>query len=309
MTVKDLMSARIVLRFTLKGFRVEMYWVHYIATIYVRKRVLIMFDAIIADCDNKNLNELKHIIGCSELGFKVKAELNDGLKVLEYITSNKVDLIIMEIDIPKLNGVDLLKKVKCKNLCPCIIGLSHQENFYYARQGIIYGAFDYVLKPIQKQEIIKTLKRAAKYLERKNAEEKRNKELINKYVCNELNTFDENQYYLNHPNNIIRKACEYVTLYSNLNITLKSISEQFYISPNYFSFLFKDQTGESFQNYLVRVKIEKAKLLLAETNYKAYEISHILGYSEPAYFSRLFRKITGNNPTVYRKNYEQMKMQ
>ena len=95
--------------------------------------------------------------------------------------------------------------------------------------------------------------------------------------------------------------CEYIILNFNLDITLKTISKQFYISPNYFSYLFKEQTGENFHDYLLKVKIEKAKILLTETNYKAYEVSHIIGYSEPAYFSKLFRKYTGNNPTEYRK--------
>jgi len=253
-----------------------------------------MFDAIIADFDSKNLNDLNSIISRKGSGFTVKAKLSDGIKVLEYITSNKVDIILTEIDMPGLNGVDLLKEIKNKKLNICVIGLSEQENFNYARQGIIYGAFDYIKKPLLKRELLESLRRAAEYLSNKKALEK-------KYICNDIDIWTGDEYYLNHPNNLIRNVCEYIILNFNLDITLKTISKQFYISPNYFSYLFKEQTGENFHDYLLKVKIEKAKILLTETNYKAYEVSHIIGYSEPAYFSKLFRKYTGNNPTEYRK--------
>lgn len=243
------------------------------------------------------------------MGFNVSASFNLGLKALEYMTSNKVDLAITEIEMPDLNGVDFLKQARSRNLCPCIVGLCCKESFYYARQGIIYGAFDYILKPVQKQELLETIRRAFEFLKRNNTESMCLSEFIRSSKYNEFNMWDNCEYYLDHPNNIIRKVCEYVTLNSEMNITLKTISEKFYISTNYFSYLFKDQTGENFQNCLSRVKIEKAKFLLKETNYKTYEVCHMLGYTEPAYFSRLFKKFTGKKPTEYRKNHVKIKMQ
>ena len=108
-------------------------------------------------------------------------------------------------------------------------------------------------------------------------------------------------YHLVHSNNIIRSVCEYILQNVDSNIQLKSISNQFYISTNYFSYLFKEQTNENFQGYLSRVKMDRAKFLLKNSNCKAYEIGNMLGYHEPAYFSKLFRKYTGCTPTEYRK--------
>lgn len=267
-----------------------------------------MFNVILADCDKSCLNMLAHNFRWKELGFNIAAVFNCCLEALDYITHNKVDLVITEIEMPDLNGVDFLKQVRCKDLCPCIVGLSHKKSYYYARQGIIYGAFDYILKPVQKQELLETIKRAAEFLKNKN-EADSHKDLTCNHTGNCTNIWGGYEYYLSHPNNIVRKVCEYVTSNSDENITLKTISEKFYISTNYFSYLFKEQTGENFQSFLSRVKIEKAKYLLSETNYKVYEVCHMLGYNEPAYFSRLFKKFTGKKPTEYRKNYEKIKIQ
>jgi len=263
-----------------------------------------MFNVIFIDCDKNSLSMLSNNFRWKELGFNVAAVFNLSLKALEYMTYNKVDLVITEIEMPDLNGVEFLKQAKRKNLCPCIIGLSYKESYYYARQGIIYGAFDYILKPVKKQELLAAIKRAAEFLKNSKSGCICCNEQINSSEYNRLKIWDDYEFYLNHPNNIIRKVCEYVTLNSEMDITLKTISEKFYISSNYFSFLFKEQTGENFQNFLSRVKIEKAKYLLSETNFKTYEVSHMLGYTEPAYFSRLFKKFTGKKPTEYRKNYE-----
>lgn len=108
------------------------------------------------------------------------------------------------------------------------------------------------------------------------------------------------EYYLVHKNVMVRNVCEYVLQNVDSNITLKAISDQFFISINYFSYLFKEQTGENFQGYLSRVKMERAKMLLKNSSYKAYEVGNMLGYHEPAYFSKLFRKYAGCTPTEYR---------
>lgn len=261
-----------------------------------------MFGVILVDNKNEMLAELKRIINWEDLGFCIKAEATDGMEALGLINCNNIDLVITEIEIPRLDGIGLLKETRQNNICPCAILLSWQSSFVYARQGLIYGAFDYILKPLKSQELIASLERAFKYLTDKRAEENRIKELLKKLEPNKFISWDITKYYLDHKNNMIRNVCEYVVLNVDTNITLRSISEQFYISTNYFSYLFKEQTGENFQNYLSRVKIERAKHLLKDSNYKAYEVSNMLGYHEPAYFSRLFKKYTGYNPTEYRKN-------
>lgn len=110
------------------------------------------------------------------------------------------------------------------------------------------------------------------------------------------------KYGLNSNSTIVNMACEYVLEHIDEKITLASISEYLHISKNYFCSLFKQETGENFLDYLTKAKMDRAKVLLKEDNYKIYEISDLLGYKEKGYFSKLFKKYTGFTPAEYKKN-------
>ncbi|MNJ35200.1 putative response regulatory protein [compost metagenome] len=84
-------------------------------------------------------------------------------------------------------------------------------------------------------------------------------------------------------------------------VTLDEISQKFFINKNYFCSLFKKETGDSYLEYLTSVRMEEAKLLLKNSELKAYEIAELVGYSDQRYFSQVFRKHTGMKPTDYRK--------
>lgn len=105
-------------------------------------------------------------------------------------------------------------------------------------------------------------------------------------------------------NALIKKACEYVLGNIEQDITLMSIAEHLNISKNYFCSLFKQETGYNFLEYVTKIKMEWAKMLLKEGSYKTYEVSEMLGYREASYFSRLFRKYTNQSPAEYRKSIQ-----
>lgn len=108
-------------------------------------------------------------------------------------------------------------------------------------------------------------------------------------------------------NPLIKKACEYVLGNIEEDVTLLSIAEYLNISKNYFCSLFKQETGYNFLEYVTKIKMEWAKMLLKEGNYKTYEVSEMLGYREASYFSRLFRKYTNQSPAEYRKSFQNQK--
>ncbi|WP_019909463.1 response regulator transcription factor [Paenibacillus sp. HW567] len=85
-------------------------------------------------------------------------------------------------------------------------------------------------------------------------------------------------------------------------LTLAELSDKVYISRNHLSIIFKNFTGETFNNYLTRVRIEKARELLMERNMLVYEVAEQVGYKNIPYFSTLFKKIIGMNPTEIIKN-------
>lgn len=102
--------------------------------------------------------------------------------------------------------------------------------------------------------------------------------------------------------NIIQKVKEYLSNNYSRDISLEDAADIVFLSPTYLSRIFKQQTGDNFIDYVVRLRIEKAKELLADTQYKTYEISSLVGYKSARYFSKIFKGFTGFTPSEYRSS-------
>lgn len=102
-------------------------------------------------------------------------------------------------------------------------------------------------------------------------------------------------------NTIILKAKSYISENYSKDISLDDVSHEVDISPYYFSKLFKEETGENFIDYLTNIRIRQAKILLRNKETSVKNICIDVGYSDPNYFSRIFKKCTGQTPTQYRE--------
>ncbi|GIP25000.1 DNA-binding response regulator [Paenibacillus sp. J23TS9] len=102
----------------------------------------------------------------------------------------------------------------------------------------------------------------------------------------------------------IRKAVEYIeTHYAEEKMSLQDLCRHVLMSTSYFSLVFKQHTGETFVEYLTRIRMEKAKEMLQHTTMKFYEIAGKVGYGDPNYFSILFKKHAGMTPREYRDRH------
>jgi len=100
----------------------------------------------------------------------------------------------------------------------------------------------------------------------------------------------------------ISHAAAFINTNFSLDITLESISQQFFISPCYFSRTFKTVTGLSFSEYLNGVRIKEAQRLLQGTKQSISEIAQQVGFKSSTHFGRVFKSIVGTSPVIYRKN-------
>lgn len=99
---------------------------------------------------------------------------------------------------------------------------------------------------------------------------------------------------------MVEVAKDYVRKHYHEKITLETIASVTYLNPNYFCEMFKNQTGETFVDFLTRYRMEKAKELLRDVRLKTYEVSHRVGYENADYFCKVFKKVVGVSPGQYR---------
>jgi two-component system response regulator YesN len=113
-------------------------------------------------------------------GFEISAEAKNGQEALELLKSGDTDLVITDIKMPKIDGLELLQKINERNLSRCVVLMSDYTDFSFARQGLVLGAFDYLVKPVAANELTNLLQRVTEYLEEKNREAERLKKLEEK---------------------------------------------------------------------------------------------------------------------------------
>ena len=199
---------------------------------------------------------------------------------MEKIKEEIPDIVLTDIMMPGMDGFELIEWIKTNSYNCEIIILTAYGTFEYARKALDFGVTGYLLKPLNEAEL---------------------KELINKAIYN----ISQNSRQAGHLNALnyslpVRLACEYIDKNYQEDINLNKISNYVSLSKNYFCNIFKKETGMTIWDYLIRIRMEEAKKMLLETEQKTYEISELVGYDDPSYFGRLFKKYTGFTTIEFR---------
>lgn len=101
---------------------------------------------------------------------------------------------------------------------------------------------------------------------------------------------------------VVINAVKYIEEnYNNPELRMTNVAKFVGLSKSYFSIVFKTIKGKSFTDYLIDIRINKARYLLENTNQRGYQVSYMVGYNNPTYFSSTFKKYTGESPSEYVK--------
>lgn len=137
-----------------------------------------MLTVMIVDDMDITRREMKRLkLWGERSGFIISDEAKNGSEALVKLEVNTVDLVITDVKMPKVDGIELLGKLMEKHICSCVVLLSDYSDFSYVRQGLVLGAFDYLRKPVNEEEFEKLLHRAKEFILGKRREEERVKEL------------------------------------------------------------------------------------------------------------------------------------
>ena len=224
------------------------------------------------DDDRPILDNLHHFAweenGCQWIG-----EADNGQKALEMLPLLLPDLIILDIQMPVMDGLTFIPLAQ--GLLPEVqfLILTAYCDFNYARRAMRFGITEYLTKGEYSDHDLATV--------------------LQKYTKAEAEAppfrFE------------IKKCIQLMELNMGNDISLLSVARQLGISPNYLGSLFFQQTGMRFRDYLLKIRMERARDLLLYSPLRIYEISEQVGIKNPQYFSTLFQKIYGLTPGQMRK--------
>ncbi|WP_028986628.1 response regulator transcription factor [Thermicanus aegyptius] len=221
---------------------------------------------------------------------------SNGIEALEIIEKQKVHILLTDIRMPEISGLQIMEKMKEKGQTPVVIVISAYPEFEYAQKAIGFGVIHYLLKPIGKSQLIEAIEEGIRL-----AEKKERAGVIEKIVDDKLvHAFDKNS----GAREPIREAIQFIDQHLKEEISLKDVAEYVHLNPSYFSVLFKEQVHLTFSEYITRRRMQRAKELLITTNLPISEVAEEAGYKTTKYFIKLFKEIEGITPSVYRRNQQ-----
>lgn len=341
-----------------------------------------MYKLFIVEDEHLEIEAIKLILNQHGENIEVVGEASSGRVALDEIRRLNPDIILLDINIPEINGIDVLRTVKKEDHEKKVILITAFNEFDFAHQAIKARVDDFLLKPIRPQQLMDAINQSISALKsnaKERFDEKMNEVIFSviqkKYsdTRNALTTYiemvydyhthdiiaiqNEIRHFMKELDIVTKDMCDYsltsplcspnhmqfVTMYKNpydlkveimksidkifdrilankdpgknsiediLNyidrncnkdISLDQVGEYANMSSYYLSKIFKKETGVNFVTYLTDRKIEIAKDMLIHTDVPIINIALDLSYHEPNYFSKVFKKSTGQTPTEYRK--------
>lgn len=239
---------------------------------------------LIIDDEERIRRGLSRLIA-SQPRWTVSALCPDADAALAYLSGHSVDVIITDIRMPGMSGLDLIQRLRAGSggQVPIII-LSGYADFQYAQRAIELGVAKYMTKPTNPRELLAFLSQLESRL--KPGGEAAETRQDGGEVANLL----------------VARAIAYLEAHYQEKISLREVAAALYISPNYLSDLFRRHTGQTLSDYLQHLRMEKARQYLGDVRYKVSDIARLVGFTDSRYFSSSFKKLYGMRPLDYRNS-------
>jgi two-component system response regulator YesN len=359
-----------------------------------------MYRMLIADDDYITLEGLRDFIDWSAMGISVVGEAEDGRQALDAAKSARPDILLTDVAMPVMNGIELAEQVRRELPDTMIVMISGHQDVHYLKSALKLDAVDYVLKPFHPEELRTVMDKVVRKLEERRRERQREREIeyfgdsllvaqstdireplerivslfgtgqpealvaevrsfyrtirgkkmasvlfltsisaellaktvrhvsehkafegmeelaksfpltglngdshrVEELVLQKLLEMEAllQESRAGRAKRIVREAESMIQAKFGQALTIQQIAGDIYVSPSYLQTLFKKETGQTINDYLTHVRMEKAKQLLKEPGVKIYEVAAQVGYLDTNYFSRTFKKIVGVGPQEFR---------
>lgn len=211
----------------------------------------------------------------------VVGEAADGMEAITKIDEEQPDIVIMDINIPIINGLKVIQLSRVKYPSMAFVIVSGYDDFSYCREALRLQITDYILEPVNYEEFGSCIDRLKISLY--------NNEVKEKPVVKK--------------ERVITGITKYMQEHLSEDVSLHILSEEFHLNSQYISQLFKNEIGVNFLTYLTNIRMEHAKKLLLSSSLSIAEVSEQSGYGDYRVFTKVFKKSEGITPSQYRRDF------
>lgn len=246
------------------------------------------YKIIIAEDEELQLNSLVKKVEAFGPDYKVVATAQTGSQAYKLICLHHPDIVITDIRMPVMSGIELIEKTRVQYPNIKFIISSGFSDFEYARSALRLGVSDYILKPVEPEELAKALNNVVKLLKHQADD---SKEAFNEEARTKT------------PEQVAKELMEYLRDHYKEEVNLNDIASQMHYSASYLTKIFYQFYDCSPSKYIINLRMQKAtQLLLHNPELSVRQIGETIGYPEQGYFSRVFKKHTGKSPLEFRSD-------
>ncbi|MEX1029910.1 MAG: response regulator [Paenibacillaceae bacterium] len=243
-----------------------------------------MFDILLVEDERWVRTALRKTIERTELPFRVIHETTNGVEALDWLNDHTASIVLTDIRMPVMDGLALMEEIRRRNNETAVVIISGHDDFTYAQRAVQLGASDYLLKPVE----VDNMKGCLQLWLNLQEKELRMKTDELSVDLKEISPIEQ-----------VTRHIESMLI---PDMSLTEAAAMVHLNPSYFCKLFKQQTHVNFTDYLTKVRMKEATRLLEKTSLRISEIAERLGYADLAYFSNTFKKTMGTTPSDFRKN-------
>lgn len=254
-----------------------------------------MLKVLIVEDEDIIRKGLAYTIDWLSIGYVLVGEATNGEEGIEKILELQPDVVLTDIMMPKINGLEMIKQAQSQVRFKSVILTSYAE-FDYAMEAIKLKAYEYLMKPVDVDKLKEVMSKL-----RAEIESEHEKELILKKKNQgiDIDLFYNNELYTNH---YVRKVIDIIKERYMEKLSLETLSEELMVSSSYLSRKIKEETGHTFLDFLNMYRVVQATRLLIEGTYRVYQISDMTGFSDYKHFCTVFKRYTNSSPTEFIKS-------
>ena len=240
-----------------------------------------LFKVIVADDEKLIAGNISRRIEESSKAFQVVGRAGTGTEALELVRKYLPDIVFSDIKMPEMDGIELISRLRKEFPSVHCVIVSGYSDFEYMKAAIQNSAADYLLKPVNPEELKQILHRL------------------------ETTLLAREQQMVPRRESDAAALAESVRIYLQENydkpVDFSALADSLAVSAPYLSRMFHEQTGSSPSKYLTDYRMQQARKLLLDTRLSVGEIAARVGYPDPFHFSRNFKNAVGMSPVQYRE--------